>query len=157
MTKSTCDLFDQFDERARVIGSIFKDFGGRSAFSGSAVTVRCFEDNSRIKEIAQTDGVGKILVVDGDGSSRVALLGDMIATTAVRAGWEGMIIYGCVRDTVALRKIDLGIKALGTTPRKSVRKGAGDLNIPVKIADVWIKPGDCIYADDDGIIILDAE
>ena len=157
MIATTCDLFDRFGDAARVINTPLMDFGGRKQFSGTAVTVKCFEDNSRLKELAGTDGTGKILLVDGGGSLRVALLGDMIAATAAKAGWAGIIIFGCVRDKAALRTVDLGIKALGTTPRKSVRDGKGEAGLPIQIAHVWIKPGDTVYADEDGIVILDEE
>ena len=157
MTVNTCDLYDLHGDEARVIGAPFLDFGGRLAFSGEAVTIKCFEDNSRLKELSREPGQGKILVVDGGGSLRAALMGDMIAEAAANAGWEGVIIFGCVRDKARLRALDFGIKALGSTPRKSVRNGEGQADLPVRIAGVWIRPGDRIFADEDGILILDSE
>ena len=119
------------------------------------VTVRCFEDNSRVKEVLATDGRGKVLVVDGGGSQRCALMGDLIAKTAVDKGWEGVVIYGCIRDRVALRDLSLGIKALAAIPRKSERRGEGQVQLPIEIAGVACRPGDRLVADEDGVIILD--
>ena len=157
MTENTCDLYDLHGDSARVISLPWSDFGGKAAFSGRAVTVKCFEDNSRIKELAENPGNGAVMVVDGGGSLRAALLGDMIAKTAADAGWAGFIVFGCVRDKAVLRTLDLGIKALSTTPRKSVRAGEGLVDIPIQIAGVWVRPGDRIFADEDGVLILDVE
>jgi regulator of ribonuclease activity A len=155
MTDSTCDLYDTHGTRARVLPPLFHDFGGRPRFSGVIVTVRCFEDNSRVKEILATAGHGKVLVVDGGGSQRCALMGDLIAKSAVDNGWEGVVIYGCVRDRVALRDLALGIKALAAIPRKSERRGEGQIQLPIEIAGVACCPGDRLVADEDGVLILD--
>lgn len=154
---STCDLYDQFEDAARVPKPVFRDFGGRAHFQGTAVTIKCFEDNSRIKELVATPGQGKVLVIDGGGSTRCAVLGDLVAGEAAKNGWEGLIVYACVRDTDALAKLDIGIKALATTPRKSTRRGEGTIAIDVDIAGVCISPGDSIIADADGIIVLSPE
>jgi regulator of ribonuclease activity A len=142
MTESTCDLYDTLGAGARVLPPVFLDFGGRPRFRGVIVTVRCFEDNSRVKEILATPGSGKVLVVDGGGSQRCALMGDLIAKSAVDNGWEGVVIYGCIRDRVALREFALGIKALAAIPRKSERRGEGQIQIPIEIAGVACRPGD---------------
>jgi regulator of ribonuclease activity A len=155
MTESTCDLYDSIGARARVLPPLFHDFGGRPRFGGVVATVRCFEDNSRVKEILATDGRGKVLVVDGGGSQRCALMGDLIAMSAVEHGWEGVVIYGCIRDRVALRELTLGIKALAAIPRKSERRGEGQSQLPIEIAGVACHPGDRLVADEDGVIILD--
>lgn len=155
MTATTSDLYDQHGEQLRVLPPVFHDFGGRPRFSGEVVTVRCFEDNSRVKEILDTPGAGKVLVVDGAASMRCALLGDLIASQAVRHGWSGVIIYGCVRDRLALGALALGVRALGAIPRKSVRRGAGDSQIPIDIAGVACRPGDRLVADEDGIVLMD--
>lgn len=152
----TCDLYDRFGDDARVLPPIFQDFGGRSIFSGRIVTVKCFEDNSRVKEILATSGADRVLVVEGGGSMRCALVGDMIAREAAANRWEGVIVFGCVRDRTALRALDIGIKALGATPRKSVRRNEGQTGIPVVIAGVPCNPGDVLFADEDGVLILDA-
>jgi regulator of ribonuclease activity A len=156
MTDSTCDLYDTLGSSARVLPPQFQDFGGRPRFAGEIVTVRCFEDNSRIKEILATPGRGKVLVVDGGGSQRCALMGDLIAQSAVDNGWEGVVIYGCIRDRVALRELSLGIKALAAIPRKSERRGEGQIQVPIEIAGIACRPGDRLVADEDGVIILDA-
>jgi len=155
VTESTCDLYDSLGARARVLPPLFLDFGGRPRFSGMIATVRCFEDNSRIKEILATPGSGKVLLVDGGGSQRCALMGDLIAQSAVDNGWEGVVIYGCVRDRVALRELALGIKALAAIPRKSERRGEGQIQLPIEIAGVACRPGDRLVADEDGVLILD--
>jgi regulator of ribonuclease activity A len=156
MTDSTCDLYDTLGSSVRVLPPLFQDFGGRSRFDGVVVTVRCFEDNSRVKEVLATPGRGKVLVVDGGGSQRCALMGDLIAKSAVDNGWEGVVIYGCIRDRVALRELALGIKALAAIPRKSERRGEGQLQLPIEIAGVACRPGDRLVADEDGVILLDA-
>jgi len=155
MTDSTCDLYDTIGGAARVLPPLFQDFGGRPRFAGVIATVRCFEDNSRVKEILATPGRGKVLVVDGGGSQRCALMGDLIAKSAVDNGWEGVVIYGCIRDRVALRDLALGIKALAAIPRKSERRGEGQIQLPIEIAGVACRPGDRLVADEDGVIILD--
>lgn len=152
MTFSTADLYDRFEDLVGVCAPIFRDFGGRRRFVGEVVTVKCFEDNSRVKETLAQPGNGKVLVVDAGGSMRCAMLGDLIAESAVDNGWAGVIIQGCVRDTERLAKLDLGIKALAATPRKSTRRGEGQRDLPLDIAGVRIEPGDWVYCDEDGIL-----
>ena len=153
MTFSTADLYDQFEERLGVCEPVFSDFGGRDAFSGAAVTVKCFEDNSRIKEALAEPGEGKVLVVDAGGSARCAMLGDLIAESAVANGWAGVIINGCVRDVERLAEMDLGVKALATIPRKSTRRGEGQRDLPIELAGVLVRPGDWVYCDADGVVV----
>jgi len=154
--KPTCDLYDDYLDAARVPCVSFQSLGGKKQFCGTAVTVKCFEDNSRIKDMVEkTPGKGKVLVVDGGGSQRCALLGDMVAKHAVDNGWEGLIIYANVRDVEELRKLDIGVMALGSTPRKSVRRGEGQIDIPILIGDAWCRPGDRVFADENGVLILD--
>jgi regulator of ribonuclease activity A len=157
MAPTTSDLYDQLGERLRVLPSVFQDYGGRARFSGEVVTVRCFEDNSRIKELLGMPGAGKVLVVDGGGSLRCALLGDLIAGQAVANGWEGVVIYGGIRDRVALKVLAFGVRALGSTPRKSVRRGEGQTQLPIDIGGVACRPGDRLTADEDGIVLLDGQ
>lgn len=154
---STCDLYDRYEATARVADPVFRDFGARARFSGAAVTVKCFEDNSRVKELLATPGAGKVLVVDGGGSLRAALMGDLIAKSAVKNGWEGVVIHGCVRDAAVLATLDLGIKALAAIPRKTVRLNEGQTGLPVTLAGVRIAPGDLVFADADGVLVLGAE
>ena len=153
MEYSTPDLCDLYPELIRVAEPIFKSFGGRSSFGGEIVTVKCLEDNSAVKESAGKPGHGKVMVVDGGGSLRKALLGDLIAETARKNGWEGLIIYGAVRDVDTLSGLDLGIKALASIPLKTERKGLGELNVPVTFGGVTFIPGEYVYADSTGIIV----
>jgi regulator of ribonuclease activity A len=152
-THTTADLFDRFDDALRVCAPLFRDFGGRVAFAGTAVTVKCFEDNSRIKEALAEPGQGRVLVADCGGSLRCAMMGDMIAESAVERGWAGVVIDGCVRDVVRLAELDLGIKAIAPTPRKSTRRGEGQRDLPVQIGGVLVQPGDTVVCDRDGILV----
>lgn len=154
--KPTCDLYDQHLDDARVPTLPLLNFGGITEFCGNAVTVKCFEDNSRIKELVATEGNGRVMVVDGGGSRRCALVGDVLAGEAQRNGWAGVIVYGSVRDRAALRELPLGVMALGVTPRKSVRRGEGQVDIPIQLGDVWCHPGDAVYGDEDGVLLLPA-
>jgi regulator of ribonuclease activity A len=154
MDWTTCDLSDEHGDAAAVVACL-RHFGGRVRFSGPAETVKCFEDNSRVKELANTPGEGRVLVVDGGGSTRYALLGDVIGGEMVANGWAGVVIHGAVRDSVALGMLDLGVMALGTTPRRSARSGEGRVGLSVEIDGARIAPGDVLYADEDGIVVLD--
>jgi regulator of ribonuclease activity A len=149
----TPDLCDAYPDLIQVVEPMFSNFGGRDSFGGQIVTVKCFEDNSRVKELAELDGSGKVLVVDGGGSLRCALLGDMIAERAAHNGWHGVVIYGCVRDVDMLAQTDLGVQALASHPLRSNRRGAGDLDLAVTFAGVTFRPGEYVYADNNGIII----
>jgi len=156
MLPSTCDLYDRFEDEVRVLGASLRDFGSRRRFAGEAVTVKCFEDNSRVKALLEQPGTGKVLVVDGGGSTRCALMGDMIAKVALKNGWEGVVIHGCVRDVAELAALDLGIKALGAIPRKSMRRGEGSTDIIIDIGGAQVRKGDYVVADEDGVLILNA-
>ncbi len=149
----TPDLCDAHPELVRVVEPIFTNYGGREGFGGEIVTVKCHEDNSLVKENVAKPGAGRIMVVDGGGSLRCALLGDMLAEKAAENGWAGLIIYGCIRDVDEIRKTDLGVQALRTIPVKSNRQGRGDWNIPVTFGGVTFKPGEFVYADNNGIIV----
>ncbi|HET7202912.1 MAG TPA: ribonuclease E activity regulator RraA [Steroidobacteraceae bacterium] len=151
--RGTADLCDQHGERVQVCEPIFHAFGGRRAFHGPISTVRCFEDNSRVKEAVEGPGEGKVLVVDGGGSRRHALLGDKLGAAAVRNGWAGLIIHGCIRDSAALGRMDLGIRALGTMPLRSEKRGEGERDVPVRFAGVTFRPGEFVYVDEDGVIV----
>lgn len=154
MAYKTTDLCDDHGGKARVLAPIFQDLGGSRAFAGPALTVKCFEDNSRIKELSAEPGDGRILVVDGGGSDRCALLGDVIAEDLVKNGWGGVLIYGYVRDRAVLETLPIAIKALGVSPRKSVKRSEGQVGDPVTFAGQTIASGDRLYGDDDGVIIL---
>lgn len=150
---NTCDLSDEHGDAARAIGGL-RHFGGRIRFSGTVQTVKCYEDNARIKELANTPGEGRVLVVDGGGSLRCALFGDTIGGELVANGWAGIVLAGAVRDTAALAELPLGVLALGVHPRKSWREGQGQAGVPVEIEGARIVPGDVLYADEDGIVVL---
>lgn len=155
----TCDLLDDHPEKEIQVvtpsmdGKFFKSYGARKSFGGQVVTVKCFEDNSRVKELLATDGSGKVLVVDGGASMRCALMGDMIAESAVKNRWNGVVIYGCVRDVDAIAELDLGVHALAAIPQKSNRKGIGEVDLTLYFGGVSINSGDYIYADNNGIVI----
>jgi len=148
----TPDLCDEYPE-VEVLEPAFNNYGGRESFGGEVVTIKCHEDNSLVKENVDKPGKGKVMVVDGGGSLRNALLGDMLAEKAAKNGWEGIVINGCIRDVDVIMETDLGVQALATNPRKPEKKGIGEMNVPVKFAGVHIKPGDYIYADNNGIIV----
>jgi regulator of ribonuclease activity A len=156
MSFATADLYDEHGEDLASCDLQFRQFGGHRAFTGTAVTVRCFEDNALLKSIVSTPGEGRVLVVDGGGSLHTALMGDMIATIAADNGWAGTVINGAVRDTAVLSGIPLGIKALGSNPRKSTKTGAGDRDVPVSFGSVTFRPGDRVWSDDDGVVVLPA-
>jgi len=152
----TCDLYDTYLDDARVPALPWQSYGAKKQFCGYAVTVKCHEDNSRVKELVETfaGSRGKVLVVDGGGSLRCALLGDLLAAHAVRNQWEGVIVHGCVRDVDALSQLQVGIFALGHLPRKSTRRGEGQTNVAVQVGNVTVNPGDLVFADNDGVLIL---
>ena len=153
MEYQTPDLCDAYPGLVRVVEPLFNNYGGKASFGGEVVTVKCYEDNSVVKETASTPGHGKVMVVDGGGSLRRALLGDLIAEDAVKNGWEGFIIYGCIRDVDAIRKMNIGVKALNTIPLKTEKRGAGELNVPLAFGGVTFHPGEFVYADNNGIVV----
>ena len=155
MVRATADLYDVHGESLQVLAPIFRDFGGVTAFEGSVVTVKVFEDNSLVRSTLEQAGGGRVLVVDGGGSSRCALVGDMLGELGVKNGWAGILVYGCIRDADPIAKLAIGIKALGTNPRKSVKKGEGERDVVVRFAEATIKPGDYLYADRDGVVLAD--
>ncbi|MFJ4026769.1 ribonuclease E activity regulator RraA [Paenarthrobacter sp. NPDC089989] len=150
---NTADLYDERGEELESISIQFQNLGGQSHFSGPVRTVRCFEDNALVKSILNTPGEGAVLVVDGHASLRTALMGDMIAESAVANGWAGVIINGAIRDREALARLPLGVKALGSNPRKSAKAGIGEVDVDLVIDRVRIQPGVMIYSDPDGILV----
>lgn len=162
---ATCDLCDAHKDDAsgafRVLPPVFRDFGGVRQFCGPVVTVKCFEDNSAVKAAVESMGfvdtpqgrVGKVLVVDGGGSLRRALLGGNLGAAAARNGWAGVVIDGCVRDVLELAALDLGIRALASMPLPTERRGAGQQDIALQVQGVWVRPGDWLYADEDGMVL----
>lgn len=164
-TFATCDLCDDhkndLPEQFRVLPSVFRDFGGVRKFWGPVVTVKCFEDNTSVKAAVDSVGyletpagrIGQVLVVDGGGSLRRALLGGNLGVSAARNGWAGVVIDGCVRDVTELSALPVGIRALASIPMSTEKRHAGLTGVPVQIQGVWVRPGDWLYADEDGMVV----
>ena len=153
----TADLVDVLGDGVRSCDLQLRSLGGRSRFAGPVRTVRCREDNALVKQVLATPGDGAVLVVDGGGSLHSALVGDLIAASAVENGWSGVVVHGVVRDAVALAELDLGVKALGTNPRKSRKAGQGEVDVPVGFGGVTFAPGEWLFSDEDGILVLSEE
>lgn len=157
MTFKTPDLCDQFEtelgKTLRVVAPMFQRYGARTSFSGQIVTLKIFEDNSLVREAFAENGTGKVLVIDGGGSLRCALVGDQLAILAHKNGWEGVVVYGCIRDSADINGIDIGLRALNTHPQKSIKKGVGDKDITVTFGGISFNPGEYLYADEDGILV----
>lgn len=155
---STCDLCDihksATDGAFRVLPPVFRDFGKRTRFAGMVSTVKCFEDNSVVKAALESPGQGRVLVVDGGASLRRALVGGNIGTSAARNGWAGVVVNGCVRDAAELAECDVGIRALAVIPLPTERRNEGQRDVAVQIDGVWVRPGDWLVADADGIVVL---
>ncbi|MEO9325797.1 ribonuclease E activity regulator RraA [Nocardioides sp. C4-1] len=150
----TADLHDKHGDALLSCYLQLRQFGARTRFRGTIATVRCHEDNVLVKQALSEAGHGKVLVVDGDGSLHRALLGDVIGELAVGNGWEGVVINGVVRDSAALATLDLGIKALGTNPRKTPKLGLGERDVPVAFGGVVFVPGATLVSDEDGVVVL---
>ena len=140
----TPDLCDTYPDLVQVLEPMFSNFGGRDSFGGQIVTLKCFEDNSLVKEQVE---------LEGGGSLRCALLGDMLAEKAAKNGWEGLVIYGCVRDVDILIQTDVGVQALASHPKKSNKRGIGELDVPVTFAGVTFRSGEYVYADNNGVLV----
>jgi regulator of ribonuclease activity A len=156
---STCDLCDANQTDAsgafRVLPPVFKAFGGKPSFAGPVATVRALEDNSRVREAVATPGQGRVLVVEGGGSLRRALVGGNLAAKAAQNGWAGIVVDGCVRDLAELAACAIGIRALALCPMATDKRGEGQANVPVQIQGVRVQPGDWLYADADGMVLAD--
>jgi regulator of ribonuclease activity A len=150
---STPDIADEFPSDVQALELDLRNLGGITHFSGEAVTVKCFEDNSLVKDLSGTPGHGRVMVVDGGGSRRRALLGDMLAEKAAENGWSGLVINGVVRDVDEIGEIALGVQALGTVPLKTDKLGQGQRDIPLHFGGVHILPGSWIYADNNGVLV----
>ena len=154
---STADLYDRYGDRLRSCDIQFRQFGGRHDFDGIVVTLRCFQDSALLKSVLGTPGDGRVLVVDGGGSVHTALTGDLIAQVAVDHGWAGLILHGAVRDSVALWSMPIGVKGLGTNPRKSGKTGSGERDVVLEFGGAVFAPGDHVWSDDDGVVVLPAD
>lgn len=150
---STTDLCDAHIDQLQVAEPRFVDFGGSSHFAGPISTVKTFEDNVLVRAALESPGEGRVLVVDGGGSLRRALVGDILAGLGIENGWVGIVVNGCVRDTGVTRGMEIGIKALAALPHRSEKVGIGQRDVPVSFAGVTFRPGEWLYADPDGIIV----
>ena len=153
MSYSVPDICDDYIDEISVLEPLFSNFGGKRRFNGEVVTIKCFEDNSLIRDAVRSEGRGRVLVVDGGGSLQRALLGDMLAARAAENGWQGLLINGCVRDVEILETIDLGVKALNSHPVKTEKRGEGQRDINVTFAGATIRPGHYLYADANGAVV----
>ena len=155
---ATCDLCDvhknDCSDQFRVLPPVFKNFGGRARFSGPVSTVKCFEDNSLVKAAVDSPGEGRVLVVDGGASLRRALVGGNLGAAAARNGWAGVVVDGCVRDVIELAQCHIGLRALAAMPLPTEKRHEGQRDIPVQIQGVWVRPGDWLYADEDGMVVM---
>lgn len=160
MSIATADLCDRYEEpirsgQLRIATPMFRSFGGRTSFEGRIATLKLFEDNSFVRKALERPGQGRVLVIDGGGSLRRALVGDQLAALGVRNGWAGIVVYGCIRDSAAIRAMDIGVLALATHPQKTDKKNVGEAEVPVTFGGVTIKPGEWLYADADGILVAE--
>ena len=153
MNFSTADLFDDFEDQLQSCELSFQNFGGIKSFFGQISTIRCHEDNSLIRQTLSESGQGRVLVIDGAGSLRRALVGDMVAELARGNGWSGIVVHGAIRDSVAIGNLQIGFKALGTNPRRSTKTGSGFQNIPLQFGNISFTPNHWIYCDSDGIAV----
>ena len=157
---ATCDLCDAHkndtDGAFRVLPPVFHDYGNRLKFSGPVSTVKCFEDNSFVKAAVDSPGLGRVLVVDGGASLRRALVGGNLGAAAAKNGWAGVVVDGCVRDLAELAVCDVGIRALALTPLPTEKRNEGQRDVPVQVQGVWVRPGDWLYADADGMVVMPA-
>jgi regulator of ribonuclease activity A len=156
VTFKTADLCDEHEGRLQVCEPVFHSFGGLARFAGEISTIKCFEDNSLVREAVSEPGRGRVLVVDAGGSLRCAMLGDMLAEKAVANDWRGVVMFGLIRDSADIANMSLGVKALGTLPLKSVKKGVGERDVVVRFTGVTFRPGHYLYADEDGVVVSES-
>ncbi len=151
--KTTCDLCDEYAAVLQIADPVFRSYGGIAQFGGAIATVKCHEDNSRVRELVVRDGQGKVLVIDGGGSLRRALLGDQLAAKALANGWQGVVVYGAVRDVDVLATLGIGVQALGHSPVRPALNGAGEEGVTVQFAGLTCVPGHFLYADHNGVVV----
>ena len=154
MNETTCDISDKLHPDVQYLEPVYKSYGGKTSFSGRIVTVKCYEDNSLVEEALKSNGKNSILVVDAGGSMNCAMLGDKRATDAIKNKWEGILVHGLIRDSATIKGMEIGILALGVSPLKSIKKGAGDSNLIVNFSGITFTPGEYLYADEDGVIVV---
>jgi len=156
MNWATTDLCDRHADKLAIAAPALRSFGGRRRFHGALATIRCFEDNSLVRERLAEPGGGRVLVVDGGGSMKCALVGDQLGAMGAANGWSGVVVWGCIRDASALAALDLGVLALATHPLRSVKRGVGERDVAVTFAGVTFRPGAHLYADEDGVVVAPA-
>lgn len=161
MNFATADLCDRHEDKLRggslrAVTPMFRSFGGRPAFRGPIATLKLFEDNSFVRKALEQAGNGRVLVIDGGGSLRRALVGDQLAALGAKNGWAGIVVYGCIRDSAAIGAMDIGVFALATHPQKTDKKNVGETEVPVSFGGVTFRPGEWLYADGDGVLVSDA-
>lgn len=154
-TPATTDIADAQGDAVQVAAPVFRHYGGRQRFAGPIRVLKVFEDNTLVREWLEEPGEGAVLVIDGGGSARCALVGGNLGQLGVDNGWAGIVVYGQVRDSAELGAQDIGVMALGTHPRKSVKRGVGERDLPVRFADLRLRPGQWLYADEDGIVVAE--
>ena len=152
----TTDLCDAHEEMVRVVEPMFSSFSGRASFFGRIATLKLFEDNSLVRKTLESAGEGRVLVIDGGGSLRRALVGDQLAALGVKNVWAGIVVYGCIRDSRAIGDMDIGVFAIDTHPMKTLKKNVGDADIPVTFGGVTFNPGEWLYADEDGVLVSES-
>ena len=149
----TADLWDAHNELLTCVDPIFNHFGNKTVFSGKITTLKVFEDNSLVRKQLESNGRGKVLVIDGGGSLRCALIGDQLAALAIQNNWNGIIVNGCIRDSQLINSMEIGIRALNTSPVKSIKRNIGIIDITVKFGGVNFISDDYIYVDTDGVLV----
>jgi len=154
MNETTCDISDKLHPDVQYLEPVYKIYGAKTSFSGRIVTVKCFEDNSLVEEALMANGKESVLVIDAGGSMNCAMLGDKRAADAINNEWEGILVHGLIRDSVAINGMEIGIRALGVYPLKSIKNGVGDNNLIVNFSGVTFTPGEYLYADEDGVIVV---
>ena len=154
MNKATSDVSDKLHPNVQYLEPVYKSYGAKTSFSGRIVTVKCYEDNSLVETALRTNGKDSILVIDAGGSMNCAMLGDKRAADAINNEWEGILVHGLIRDSATINSMEIGVRALGVCPLKSVKKGVGDSNITVNFSGVTFTPGEYLYADEDGVIVI---
>jgi len=154
MNKATSDVSDKLHPNVQYLEPVYKSYGAKTSFSGRIVTVKCYEDNSLVETALRTNGKDSILVIDAGGSMNCAMLGDKRATDAINNEWEGILVHGLIRDSATINRMEIGVRALGVCPLKSIKKGVGDSNLIVNFSGVTFNPGEYLYADEDGVIVV---
>jgi len=154
MNETTSDVSDKLHPDVQYLDPVYKNYGAKTSFSGHIVTVKCYEDNSLVEEALNTHGKGSVLVIDAGGSMNCAMLGDKRAADAIKNEWEGILVHGLIRDSATINGMEIGVRALGACPLKSIKKGIGDSNLIVNFSGVTFTPGEYLYADEDGVIVI---